>query len=152
MKSLFDDKAAIMAKRAGYDYEKVPWLEFTKGIVLIYLILTMLVSFQRKDSISITICTCAGYVLEFPRYITRNTFRGFVLMIFVSWVWDFFYLFFFTSVADEDEEDDMEYNVRRFSRLFSYISFFFRIIVLLVFWKDSVDFSKIVRAKNPLMA
>ena len=45
MKSLFDDKAAIMAKRAGYDYEKVPWLEFTKGIVLIYLILTMLVSF-----------------------------------------------------------------------------------------------------------
>ena len=73
-------------------------------------------------------------------------------MIFVSWVWDFFYLFWFTSVADEDEEEDMEYTVRRFSRLFSYISFFFRLIVIAVFWKDSVDFNRIVRNKNPLQA
>ena len=74
-------------------------------------------------------------------------------MIFVSWVWDFFYLFMFTAAADEDDEDGgMEYNVRRFSRLFSYISFFFRIIVLAVFWKDSVDFNRIVRKKNPLQS
>ena len=71
-------------------------------------------------------------------------------MIAVSWVWDFFYLFWFTSAADEDDEDGgMEDTVRRFSRLFAYISFFFRIIVLAVFWKDSVDFNKIVRQKNP---
>ena len=74
-------------------------------------------------------------------------------MVLCSWVWDFFYLFWFTSAADEDDEDGgMEYNVRRFSRLFSYISFFFRIIVFLVFWKDSVDFNEIVRQKNPLQA
>lgn len=72
-------------------------------------------------------------------------------MILVSWAWDFFYLFLFTSAADEDEEDGgMEYNVRRFSRLFSYISFFFRIIVAAVFWKVSLDFSKIVRERVPL--
>lgn len=108
--------------------------------------------FQRKDTLSITVCSCAIYVLEFPSYISRQTFRGFVLMIVVSWIWDFFYLFIFTSTADEDEEDGgMEYNVRRFSRIFSYISFFFRIIVVLVFWKDSLDFSKIIRQKAPLM-
>ena len=74
-------------------------------------------------------------------------------MVAISWVWDFFYLFWFTSAAAEDEEDGgMEYTVRRFSRLFSYISFFFRIIVFLVFWKDSVDFSKIIRKKNPLQS
>ena len=62
-------------------------------------------------------------------------------MIAISWIWDFFYLFWFTSAADEDDEDgEMEYTVRRFSRLFSYISFFFRIVVFLIFWKDSVDF------------
>ena len=72
-------------------------------------------------------------------------------MILVSWVWDFLYLFLFTSTADEDDEDGgMEYTVRRFSRMFSYISFFYRIIVLIVFWKDSADFSKIIRKKNPL--
>lgn len=74
-------------------------------------------------------------------------------MVFISWVWDFFYLFWFTSASAEDDEDGgMEYNVRRFSRLFSYISFFFRLVVLLVFWKDSVDFSKIIRKKNPLQS
>lgn len=73
-------------------------------------------------------------------------------MVFVSWVWDFLYLFIFTSVADEDEEEDMEYYVRRFSRMFSYVSFFFRIIVFIVFWKDSADFSKIIRKKNPLQS
>ena len=115
------------------------------------MILTMLVMFQRKDTLSITVCSCAVYVLECPQFISRQTFRGFVLMILVSWVWDFFYLFLFTSAADEDEEDGgMEYNVRRFSRLFSYISFFFRIVVVAIFWKVSLDFSKIVRAKAPL--
>ena len=111
------------------------------GVTLVYLILTLFCMFNRKDMISITICACATYVLQNPEYIDRGTFRGFVLMILVSWVWDFFYLFLFTSAADEDDEDGgMEYTVRRFSRLFAYISFFFRIVVLLVFWKDSVDF------------
>ena len=74
-------------------------------------------------------------------------------MIVVSWVWDFLYLFIFTSTADEDEEDGgMEYSVRRFSRLFSYISFFFRIIVVAVFWKVSLEFSKIIRKQAPLSA
>ena len=74
-------------------------------------------------------------------------------MIVVSWVWDFLYLFIFTSTADEDEEDGgMEYNVRRFSRLFSYISFFFRVIVVAVFWKVSLEFSRIVRKATPLAA
>ena len=74
-------------------------------------------------------------------------------MILVSWVYDFMYLFLFTSAEGEDEEDGgMEYNVRRFSRLFAYISFFFRIVVFAVFWKDSVDFNRIIRNKNPLQA
>ena len=74
-----------------------------------------------------------------------------MLLILLSWAQDFLYLFIFTSAAEEDEEDGgMEYTVRRLSRIFSYISFIFRIVVLIVFWKDSVDFSKIVRNRNPL--
>ena len=94
---------------------------------------------------------CALYVLHFPQTIKRSTFRALVILILLSWAQDFLYLFIFTSAADEDEEDGgMEYTVRRFSRIFSYISFIFRFVVLIVFWKDSVDFSKIVRNRNPL--
>ena len=131
----------------------MPWINITKGVTYIYLILTMFVMFQRKDSLSITVCACALYVLEFPQFVSRQTFRGFVLMVLLSFVWDFLYLFIFTSTADEDEEDGgMEYNVRRFSRLFSYISFVFRIIVIIVYWKVSLEFVNIIRNKNPLSA
>lgn len=39
-------------------------------------------------------------------------------------------------------------NVRRFAYFFAWISFIFRPIVLLVLWKDSLDFRKIIRHKN----
>ena len=152
-KAKFDEQASALAAKYGHNYDDMPWIQITQGVTYIYLILTMLVMFQRKDSLSITVCTCALYVLEFPQFVSRQTFRGFVLMIVVSWAWDFLYLFIFTSAADEDEEDGgMEYSVRRFSRLFSYISFFFRIIVVAVFWKVSLEFSKIIRKQAPLSA
>lgn len=72
-------------------------------------------------------------------------------MIFVTWVYDFLYLFWFSSDEGEDEEGGgMEYTVTRFSRLFAYINLVFKVIVFLVFWKDSMDFNSIVRKNNPL--
>jgi hypothetical protein len=42
----------------------------------------------------------------------------------------------------------MEKNIRKFSLMMSYISFFVRIIVALVYWKDSLDFDTIIQGKN----
>lgn len=42
MKAKFDDQAAKVAERYGLNYEELPWLEITKGVTLVYLILTML--------------------------------------------------------------------------------------------------------------
>ena len=115
-------------------------------MTLAYLVLTLLSMWQRKDCLNITVCACGIYVLNYPSTIKRSTFRAFVLLILLSWVYDFVYLFVLSSTEAEDEEDGgMEYSVRRFSRMFSYISLVFRVVVLVVFWKDSVDFSKIVR-------
>jgi hypothetical protein len=38
----------------------------------------------------------------------------------------------------------METSLRNFSLYLAYVSFFFRIIVALVFWKDSLDFDNIM--------
>lgn len=35
----------MVARKYGVDYETIPWIEVTKGVVLIYMILTMLVMF-----------------------------------------------------------------------------------------------------------
>lgn len=88
----------------------------------------------------------ALYVLEYPEVITRQTFRGLVLLIVISWVYDFLQLFMLdASVSEEDEEDGgNEYKLRRFTRLLSYIALIFKVIVVLVFWKDSLDFRNII--------
>lgn len=68
----------------------------------------------------------------------------------LSWVYDFIQLFFIdSSAADEDEEDGgNEYKLRRFTRLMTYITLMFKVVVVLVFWKDSLDFRNIIKQKS----
>lgn len=110
----------------------------------------MLTCLQRTAFVSLTVGMLSLYVLDNPQNIARQTFRGFVLLIAVSWVYDFLWLFLFSaSAAEEDEEDGgNEYKLRRFVRLISYINFFFKIILVLVFWKDSLDFRNIIRKNS----
>ncbi len=105
---------------------------------------------KRNCFLSITVAALALYVLEFPQSISRQTFRGLVLLLFVSWVYDFVQLFLIDSSASEEDEEDggNEYKLRRFTRLFSYIALIFKVIVVLVFWKDSLDFRNIIRQKQ----
>jgi len=65
----------------------------------------------------------------------------------ISWIYDFITLFFIESSASEEDEEDggNEYKLRRFTRLFSYISLIFKVVVVLVFWKDSLDFRNIIQ-------
>jgi len=107
----------------------------------------MLQMLKRNCFLSITVASLALYVLEFPQSISRQTFRGLVLLLVVSWVYDFVQLFLIDSSSSEEDEEDggNEYKLRRFTRLFSYISLFFKVIVVLVFWKDSLDFRNIIK-------
>ena len=102
---------------------------------------------KRNCFLSLTVATTAIYVLNNPASITRKTFRGFVLLIAISWVYDFLTLFVIEgSAAEEDEEDGgNEYKLRRFVKLFSYIALIFKVVVVLVFWKDSHDFRNIIK-------
>ena len=111
----------------------------------------MLSCLKRTAFLSLTVGMLALYVLDNPRAISRNTFRGLVLLIAVSWVYDFLWLFIFdSSAAEEDEEDGgNEYKLRRFVRLISFISLIFKVIVVMVFWKDSLDFRNIMRNGAP---
>lgn len=143
----FDQYAAQLAAR--YNVETIPWLEITRFVTWIFLGITLLSMLKRTAFLSVTVAAVALYVLENPKNIGRQTFRGLVALIALSWVYDFLWLFLIdSSAADEDEEDGgNEYKLRRFVRLISYINLLFKIIVVLVFWKDSLDFKNIIRRK-----
>lgn len=44
---------------------------------------------KRNCFLSLTVAVIALYVIENPAAISRQTFRGLVLLIVVSWVYDF---------------------------------------------------------------
>lgn len=71
-----------------------------------------------------------------------------MLLLAISWVYDFLTLFLIEASATEEDEEDggNEYKLRRFTRLFSYITLIFKVMVVLVFWKDSLDFRNIVHS------
>ena len=110
----------------------------------------MLLMFKRPAFVNITVAALALYVLDNPQNISRQTFRGLVLLLVLSWAYDFIWLFFIdASVSEEDEEDGgNEYKLRRFIRLLSYIALMFKVILVLVFWKDSLDFRNIIKGKE----
>ena len=133
-----------------YKIETIPWLLVTQIVVWIFLGLTMIQMLKRNCILSLTVACVAIYVLEFPAAISRQTFRGLVLLIALSWVYDFLQIFIIDSSASEEDEEDggNEYKLRRFVRLFTWISLFFKLIVVIVFWKDSLDFRNIIRQKK----
>ena len=70
----------------------------------------------------------------------------------VSFAYDLIYLLFIhDSDAVDAEFGDMQTGIRRFAYFFFWISFAFRPVVILVLWKDSLDFRKIVRHKQDSM-
>lgn len=130
--------------------KKLQWMEVTIAVTWILLILTLLAMLRRPCMLTLSVTLLALYVLTFPQTITRRTFRGLVGLLFASWIYDFvWFMIIDSSAADEDLEDGgNEYKLRRFTKFISWNLLFFKIIVVAVFWKDSLDFRNIVRGKS----
>lgn len=82
--------------------------------------------------------------------ITQSTFRVLVGAVFFSLFYDLFWFGMISSQYDQDTKYDggLERNIRKFSLTMAYISFFLRILVALVFWKDSLDYDNIMLGKK----
>ena len=79
--------------------------------------------------------------------IGRNVFRylvlGLVLSCFVDLIW-----FFIKSNEAYSPDVGSERALRVFSQTMSYIGFILRILMALVYWKDSLDFEKVMLGKK----
>jgi hypothetical protein len=67
-----------------------------------------------------------------------------VLGIFFSVIFDLIWLLLFNDINNDVEDGGLEKPVRIFSLLIAYIQLFFKIILGLIFWKDSLDFVRII--------
>ena len=71
-----DTTARNIAKSFGY--RSVPWLGLTYVILILQMLLSMLTQFQRKDFVTMTVCTVGFYFLFSPEFIQRRHFRALV--------------------------------------------------------------------------
>ena len=141
MKSI-DNVSTNIAHKLGFSY--VPWFTLTKIVLGLYTILTCFVLFFRTDFLNLTVCTSAIYMILNTDKIKRWTFRALVLGIFLSLLYDLFW-FMMQDVSNDTSDGGLQKTVKNFPLMMSYFSFFFRIIVALVFWKDSLDFNRIIK-------
>ena len=141
MKSI-DNVSSTIAYKLGFSY--VPWFTLTKIVLGLYTMLTCCVLFFRTDFLNLTVCTSAIYMILNTDKIKRWTFRALVLGIFLSLLYDLFW-FMMHDVSNDASDGGLQKSIKNFSLMMSYFSFFFRIIVALVFWKDSLDFNRIIK-------
>ena len=103
----------------------------------------------RPDFLSLVVISLGYFSLELPSYITRRTFRMLVLIALVSFLYDLIFLLFIRDVQAEDMEfQGMQVNINRFAYIFVWLSFLVRPIVILILWKDSREFRRIIRSKG----
>lgn len=131
------------------DYLEVPWAEWTKNVLIVYFVLTALSMIARPDFLSLVVISLGYFSLELPSYITRRTFRMLVLIALVSFLYDLVFLLFIRDSQAEDMEfQGMQVNINRFAYIFVWLSFLIRPVVILILWKDSREFRRIIRSKG----
>ena len=69
---------------AQFGYRSVPWLGLTYFCLVIQMLLAMLTQIQRKDFVTMTVCTLGFFFLSFPENVRRYQFRMLVALIFIS--------------------------------------------------------------------
>ena len=122
----------------------------TEAVLWVFTVLNILVMIKKPAFLSLTAIVVAFYLLHNPLTIKRSQFRGLVLLLVVSWAYDFIWFFLLEqSSADEDLEDGgHEWKLRRFVKLVTFITLLFKIIVVALFWKVSLEFRAIVRNRG----
>ncbi len=122
-----------------------------KYTLLIYFVITSLAMLFRPDFMSMTVVAIGIYAVVNPHSVRREQFRLLVIFVLITFVYDLVFLLFLRSIEDEDEvNSQMAINVRRLAYFFCWISFALRPVVLLVFWKNSLNFTKYYRKHGDL--
>ncbi|CDW87383.1 c2 domain containing protein [Stylonychia lemnae] len=137
----FDEYSNIIASKIGM--KEIPWYSWTLYLTLIYTILTLL----------LTVCTVAIYTLLNLNKQAKNTFRMLVGGILISIIYDLVWFSLKTTEYEIDSKNDpgVEKSIKHFSLYASYISFFVRLIMGMIYWKDSLDFDNIMLGQKIAM-
>lgn len=128
--------------------EDFPWYKAMKIGVYIYTFLTLCILIHRTDFLNLGICILSLYMINNVEKLRKWMFRVLFFAIAMSWVYDLAWLFLHTSsfwTHKTGYDGGLEQGVRRFVVVITFLSFIFRLFIVVIYWKVSIDFEKIQR-------
>jgi len=75
-----------------------------QGVLAIYLVLTMLAALYRPNLIGSTVCAVGIFMVLNPGSVRLLHFRALSVVIVLTWVYDFIWLFFLNDAEDESTD------------------------------------------------
>ena len=120
---------------------KVPCHKLTEIVFFIYLVLTLLATMERPDFFNLTISCLGLLALTFPEAIEKDTYATLAFLTVLTFFYDFFYLLKFGHKDEVEVQHELHTRVFMF---FVYVSFIFRVIVIVILWKNAYDMNRIM--------
>lgn len=125
-----------------------PWFRLMQWSAIIYCILTLCSCFLRTDFINLTVCVLICYCISKINTLKRWQFRMIVYGLITSWFSDLLWIIMHTSSwwKRANYDGDVELTLRRVVVIISFLSFLFRIFIILIFWKLSLYHKRRMRS------
>ena len=119
----------------------IKWAKCTYILTLIFAVQVMLASLARADSLNVTVCTLALYLLTNTQDVKKKHFRMLVFFLAFSFLYDILWQFFHDGAEGQLEGNSA---IISFGKWMQLIMVFYKVILLVVYWKASIDFDKMI--------
>ena len=133
-------------------YRPIRWARLCFTVTVIYTVLNLLVGLFRADFLNITVCVVAIYLLSNPSDVHKNSFRLLIFGTVVSLLYDLLWHAMQDVSAEDLADGGMQHGIRRFTVWMTNITMAFKVGMIFVFWKASLDFAAIIDERSNLFA
>ena len=135
-----DHHATKLAHKFGL--RRANWNPFLKLLIGICAIMNVMACYARPDFLTLVVCVLALLFLSDTDNINRDKFRLLPLMLLISIVYDFIWLFFIQDLKGDGQHEHggLELSVKIFALRVTYIEFIFKFPFFLVLWKVSYNY------------
>lgn len=135
-----DHYSTKLAHKVGL--RRVNWNVFLKILIGIMTIMNIMACYARPDFLTQLVCVLSLLFLSDADNINRDKFRLLPLILLISIIYDFVWLFFIQDLKGDGQHEHggLELNVKIFSLHVTHFEFFFKIPFFLVLWKVSYNY------------
>ena len=126
----------------------IKWASLTFTLTIIYTVLVMMCCMARADSLNITVCCIAIYLLLHTSEVSKKSFRALVLLTLLSLIYDFVWYFLQNQNEIEYLDGGSTSSLTYIAQWLQFLLLFFKIVMIFVYWKASIDFAAILDEKS----